>query len=186
MNEIPTIATLRKLAELNFGPECYKQYLAIIEPGIESIIENYFAGWKSVESWVTQMVMRHEGVFKTNVSFISIEDDAKEKYGDKLDVDAFNKIKKRTFQQNIDYLHKNCLLGNSTYNLLHFLKEKRNTIHDVEKKFSEEDLGAFAYASSIVFYLHTAIMGSYDSKTKNQVMKDIENSSKYLLSIIKK
>lgn len=41
MNEIPTIANLRKLAELNFGPECYKKYLALIEPGIKSIIENY-------------------------------------------------------------------------------------------------------------------------------------------------
>lgn len=184
MHEIPTIVNLRSLAELNFEPECYKKYLALIEPGIKSIIENYFSGWKSVESTITQMVMRHKGVFKTNVSVISHDVNEIKKHEDILDVEEFKKIMKWSFHDNIGYLHKNGVIGNSTYKLFDVLRKKRNTIHDPEVKFSEQDLEVFAYASSIAFFLHTALMSSKDSEIKTKIMKDTEYSSEYVLSRI--
>ncbi len=186
MNEIPTIANLRKLAELNFGPECYKKYLALIEPGIKSIIENYFSGWKSVESTITQMVMRHQGVFKTNTSFVSNDSKEIEKYSHLLDVETFKEINKWRLKQKIDYLHENGVLGDSTYKFFDLLRKRRNTIHDIEKKFSEQDLEVFAYASSIAFYLHTALMSSTASKIKTKIMRDTEYSAERVLSMMKK
>jgi len=185
MNEIPTIANLRSLAELNFGPECYKKYLALIEPGIKSIIENYFSGLKSFESNITRTVMRHKGVFKTSTSFISYDSDEIEKYSDLLDVKAFKEINKWRLKQKIDYLHKNGLIGKSTYKLFDLLREKRNTIHDLEVKFSEEDLQVFAYASSISFFLHVGLLGSKDLD-KTKLMRDTEYSAERILSMIKK
>ena len=186
MNEIPTIANLRKLAELNFGPECYKKYLALIEPGIKSIIENYFSAWKNIESTITQMVMRHKGVFKTNTSIISTNLDEIEKYSHLLDVETFKEITKWKLGQKIDYLHKNGVMGDSTYKLFDLLREKRNTIHDPEVKFSEEDLAIFAYASSIAFFLNVEVLGSKDTENKTKVMYDTEKSSEFLLSVMRK
>ena len=186
MNEIPTIANLRKLAELNFGPECYKKDLALIEPEIKSIIENYFSGWKSFESNITQTVMRHEGVYKTNTSLISNDPDEIEKYSHLLDVESFKKINKWRLKQKIDYLHINEVIGNSTYNLFDLLRKRRNTIHDVEVKFSEQDLGIFSYAASIAWFLHVGLMGSKDSDNKAKLMRDTEYSAEHVLSMMKK
>lgn len=186
MNEIPTIASLRAMAELNFSPECYKKYLALIEPGIKSIIENYFSAWKNIESTITQTVMRHKGVFKTSTSVISNNPDEIEKYSHLLDVETFKEITKWSLKKKIDYLHKNGVMGDSTYKLFDLLREKRNTIHDPEIKFSEEDLTIFAYASSIVFFLHVGLLGSKDTENKTKVLYDTEKSSEFLLSVMKK
>jgi len=186
MNPIPTIASLRAMAEINFSPECYKQYLALIEPGIKNIIENYFSGLKSFESHITQTVMRHKGVFKTSTSFISYDSKEIEKYGHLLDVETFKEINKWRLRQKIDYLHKNGLIGKSTYKLFDLLREKRNTLHDLEVNFSEEDLAIFSYASSIAFFLHVGLLGSKDAENKTKVMYDTEKSSEFLLSVMKK
>jgi len=186
MNEIPTIANLRKLAELNFGPKCYEKYLALIEPSIKSIIENYFSGWKSVESTITQLVMRHKGVYKTNTSYTSIDPEELEKYSHLLDVKTFKEIDKWNLKQKIDYLHENSILGNSTFKFFDLLRKKRNTVlHDIEKKFSEQDLEVFAYASSIASWLHIAFMSTASSKIKTKIMSDTEYSAERVLSMMK-
>jgi len=77
------------------------------------------------------------------------------------------------------------LIGKSTYKLFDLLREKRNTIHDLEVKFSEEDLQVFAYASSISFFLHVGLLGSKDLD-KAKLMRDTEYSAERILSMIKK
>lgn len=182
MNEIPTIANLRKLAELNFGPECYKKYLALIEPGIKSIIENYFSGWKNLESTINQMVMKHKGIFKTDLIVISIDSKADEQY---VDTKAFNKIKNQSFKQKIDYLRKNEILGDSSYKLLDLLREKRNKIHEPGVNFSEQELAEFSYAHSIVwFILIPMISHSPQKRDLNYMKENAEKSAKYFLSKI--
>jgi len=79
-----TIEDIRKLAELNLTPECYKIYLQIIEPNVKSLIPDYLRDWQNVESFVNMTVMRQMGIFKTNLTFLSIDDVAEEKYGDQL------------------------------------------------------------------------------------------------------
>lgn len=148
-----TIEDIRKLAELNMTPECYKTYLAIIEPNIKAIIPNYFKDWQNVEGYVTMIVMRHMGIFKTSFSFISIDDDAEEKYGDQLDVTKFRKIKKWTFKQKIEYLNKEGILKDNSYKLLDKLREKRNRIHEMDAVFSEKELHEFSMAHSVIFYI---------------------------------
>jgi len=182
MNEIPTIANLRRLAELNFGPQCYKQYKALIEPGIKSIIENYFSGWKNVESTVTQMVMKDKGVFKTELLVIAPISKSEQEL---VDFEAFNKIDKWPFKRKIKYLHKKNILRDSTFKLLDVLNHKRNTIHVPNKNFSEQDLAAFSYASSIVFYILSTMVTKNPQKLNLDFIKDnAEKSAEYLLSKI--
>ncbi len=149
-----TIEDIRKLAESNMTPECYKTYLAIIEPNIKAIIPNYLKDWQNVEGYITMIVMRHMGIFKTSFSFISIDDDAEEIHGDQLNVTEFRKIKKWTFKQKIEYLNKEGILKENSYKLLDKLREKRNRIHEMDAVFSEKDLQEFSMAHSIIFYIH--------------------------------
>ena len=114
-----------------------------------------------------------------------VDSDEIEKYGHLLDVKTFKEINKWRLKQKIDYLFKNGLIGKSTYKLFDLLREKRNTIHDLEVKFSEEDLQVFAYASSISFFLHVGLLGSKDLG-KAKLMRDTEYSAERILSMIKK
>lgn len=179
-----TIEGLRKLAELNFDPECYKKYLCLIEPGIKSIMENYFSGWKDLESFVTQMVMKHKGIFKTEFIVISLDSEDEEQY---VDVEAFNKIKNWKFKHKINYLHKNGLLGDSSYKLLDLLREKRNKIHEPNVNFSEQDLAEFSYASSII---HQILIPMVTRNSQNQNLDfmriNAEKAAEYFLSKIEK
>lgn len=168
-----TIEDIRKLAELNMTPECYRTYLAIIEPNIKSIIPNYLRDWQNVEGYVTMIVMRHMGIFKTSFSFISIDDDAEERYGEQLDVTKFRKIKKWTFKQKIEYLSKEGILKENSYKLLDKLREKRNQIHEMGTVFSEKDLREFSMAHSIIFYIHTTQEPTSMSKEEQNRIRNL-------------
>lgn len=149
-----TIDDIRKLAELNLTPECYGTYLAIIEPNIRAIIPNYLKDWQNVEGYITMITMRRMGIFKTRTSFISIDDDAEEKYGDMLDITKFREVKKWNFKQKIEYLRNEDVLRGHSYKLLDMLRGKRNKIHEMGTVFSDKDLREFSMAYSIVFYIY--------------------------------
>jgi len=179
-----TIEDLRMMAKLNFDSECYKKYLALIEPGIKSMFKNYFSGWKNLESTVNQMVMKHKGIFKTDLIVISIDSKADEQY---VDIEDFNKIKNLSFKQKIDYLHKNDILGNSSFKLLDLLRKKRNQIHEPGINFSEQELAEFSYAYSIVHFILIPMISRNPQKQDLDFMKEnAEKSAEYFLSKIKK
>ncbi|MBS3926436.1 MAG: hypothetical protein KGZ34_07105 [Nitrosarchaeum sp.] len=161
------IEDIRKLAELNFPPECYKIYLAIIEPNIKSIIPNYLKNWQSVEGYVTMTVMRHMGIFKTMTSIISINEDVDPSIFPLLDVKKFKEVKKQTFKQKIDFLKKEGILKENSYKLLDILRLKRNKIHEMDTIFSDKDLQEFSIAKSIIFWIH-AVQESSDMSKKEQ------------------
>lgn len=168
-----TIDYLRRLAELNFAPECYQRYLEMIEPGIKSIIPNYLKDWQNVEGYVTMIMMRYMGIFKTETSFTSIGDDAEEKYGNMLDVAKFRQVKKWTFKEKIDYLRKEGILREDSYKLLDALRVKRNKIHEMGTVFSELDLQVFSKAYSIIFYIHTTLVPNNLPKEENDRIRDM-------------
>ncbi len=181
-----TIDDIRKLAELNLTPECYKAYLQIIEPNIKSLIPNYLKDWQNVESFVNMTVMRHMGIFKTNLSFLSIDDNVEEKYGDQLDIAEFKKIKLKSFKWKIDYLHNEGILGDSSHELLDLLRRKRNKIHEMGTVFSEKELQEFALAYSTIFYIYTyESPENTDAERRTQIRNWVERSSEELLKIIK-
>lgn len=182
-----TIADIRKLAELNLTPECYKVYLQIIEPNVKSLIPNYLKDWQNIESYVNMTVMRHMGIFKTNISFLTIDDDAEAKYGKKLDVVKFRKIKQKSFKWKIDYLHSEGILGDKSHELLDILRKKRNKIHDMGSIFSENDLQEFSMAYSITFYICTSeAAGNIGNEERTRIRNSVERTSKELLEIIKR
>lgn len=168
-----TIDYLRKLAELNFTHECYQRYLEMIEPGIKSIMPSYLKDWQNVEGFVTMVMMRHMGIFKTEYSVTSIDDGAEEKYSDMCDVVEFKKVKKWTFKEKIDYLRKEGILRENSYKLLDALRVKRNKIHEMGTVFSELDLQAFSKAYSIVFYIHTTLVPNNLPKEENDRIRDM-------------
>jgi hypothetical protein len=180
-----TIEDIRKLAELNMTPECYKTYLTVIEPNIKAIIPNYLKDWQNVEGYVTMIVMRHMGIFKTSFSFISIDNDAEERYGDQIDVTKFRKIKKWTFKQKIEYLSKEGILKEHSYKLLDKLREKRNNIHEMGAVFSERELQEFSMAHSVIFYIHLTqqpISQEKQNEMRNLAEKFAENALKVINS----
>jgi len=190
MNEdLPGIEHLRQIAELNLSTDCYKSYLALIEPGIRGIIQNYLRSWQDIESVVTRMVMVHKNIYKTDLQFISLSDDTIEKYGDQVNVDGFNKVKfGMSFKDKINYLQKVGLLQSQSYTLLDLLNKRRNKIHEIGEVFTQRDLNIFAGAHSVVFYiLMTITKTGFGSQEKNeQIMNHTENWSRGLISEIEK
>jgi hypothetical protein len=187
IDDLPGIEHLRKMAELNFTDDCYNHYLALIEPGIRSIIENYMRSWQDIESAVTRMVMVHKKIYKTDLQFVSLSPDAKEKFGDQVDVDEFNKVKfGMGFRDKINYLKDVGLLQTQSYNLLDMLNKRRNKIHEIGEVFTQKDLNIFAGAYSVVFYILLTITKSgFGSQEMNEkIINDTENWSRNLISAI--
>lgn len=140
-----TVEHLRKLAEWNLCDRCFQKYKAFLEPTIQSKIQSLLltplADWTETESEITQMVMKNEGVFKTESIIISLGVDEKENIA-VVDVKAFRKIEKWRFIDKIKYLHKNGILQNSSYQLLDKARKTRNKLHNLIA-FTEQDYTLF-------------------------------------------
>ncbi|MGI0022098.1 MAG: hypothetical protein ACRD9Q_04470, partial [Nitrososphaeraceae archaeon] len=82
-----TLDQLRANAMLNLCENCKKVYDWLIAPGIKSILENYLKDWQNIESTVTQLVMKHKGIFKTKWIFDVKDSDNIENYSNDVDVE---------------------------------------------------------------------------------------------------
>lgn len=187
--ELPGIEHMRQFLKLNLSDECYEAYEQLIEPGFRAIIQNYMRSWQDIESVVTRMVMVRKKIYKTDLQFISLSDDAKEKFSDQVYVDAFNKVKfGMSFKDKIKYLKTEGLLQTQSYALLDMLNKRRNKIHELGEVFTQRDLNIFAGAHSVVFYiLMTITKTGFGSQEKNeQIMSHTENWSRNLIQEIEK
>jgi hypothetical protein len=175
------IERLRKDAELNLCKDCYQKYLALIEPTIERWLFKPLDDWRTVESYVTRMVMIHKGVFKSDAIYISLSEDAEEKCGDKVDVKAFRKIKKWRFKEKIKYLHEHGILQDSSYGFLYKMSNIRNRIHDWLMEFSEQDLALFRWAKTITLQIHDASTIKLPTEISANMKSNAEKTAEWLL-----
>jgi hypothetical protein len=91
---------LRKTVELNFPKDCYERYIHLVEPGIRKMIQEYLWPWQSVEMHVTVMVMRHKGVFKSDLDTIDLEPFEEVRMKNELDVGIQKNRKVVLWQEN--------------------------------------------------------------------------------------
>jgi hypothetical protein len=179
-----TLEQLRRDVKLNLCDKCYQVYLGFIEPGIRELIVTRLDDMKSMESIITQMVMVHKGVFKTDMIFISIG-----KWDDKLheDVhkDLFYEIKKWRFKRKIDYLKKVLILPESCYTLIDKARDRRNLIHEhpLVYKFTDEDLELFSQAHNVSANLLRVMRAKFPEDVKQRIISRCETSSQRYLAI---
>jgi len=152
-----SLKSLRRLAELNLCDECYPKYLGLIEGNVERMLLDSLYDWRSAESIVTQMVMRHKGIFKTRTTIISLGDNPSE---DLVDVKEFKEVEFWDFARKLDYLRNNRILPDDCYKALKIANRVRNKLHTdpMAFRFSERDLQLFACAHQIVFHIQFAEM----------------------------
>ena len=180
-----TLEQLRRDVKLNLCDKCYQVYLSFIEPGIRELIITRLDDMKSMESIITQMVMIHKGVFKTDMIFISIG-----KWDDKLheDVhkDLFYEIKKWRFKRKIDYLKKVLILPESCYTLIDKARDRRNLIHEhpLVYTFTDEDLDLFSQAHNVSANLLQVMRAKFPENVKQSIISRCETSSQRYLEKI--
>jgi hypothetical protein len=124
----------------------------MIEGNVEAMLLDSLYDWRSAESVVTQMVMRHKGVFKTGTTVIAIRDNPPE---DLVDVKGYKEVEFWDFTRKLDYLHDNKILPDNCYEALRIAGRIRNMLHSdpVAYRFSERDLQLFNYVHRIVSHI---------------------------------
>lgn len=175
------INKLRGIAKLNLCKECYNKYTALIEPNIIPLSQP-LPNWRGAESTLTQLVMKHEGVFKSDIIFISIDENMDEKWPGQVDVIAFNKIKMWSVKKKLDYLRKHEILKQASYNFLNKVRKIRNKIHEEYYDFSEEDMRLFRYARAITDQISGAIMYDMPEDLSVAMISRAEKLAEQLLS----
>ncbi len=177
-----TLEQLKRDVKLNLCDQCYPQYLAFIEPRIRKFIVTRLDDMRSMESFITQMVMIHKGVFKKDLIFISIGkwDD---KFHEDVHKDLFYKIKKMGFKRKIDYLKKVKILPESCYLLLDIARGRRNLIHEdpLVYTFTDEDLEIFSQAHNVSANLLQVMWGKLPEDVKQGIISRCETSSQLYL-----
>ncbi len=173
---------LRRDVELNLCDKCYPKYIAFIEPRIRKFIITRLDDMRSMESIITQMVMIHKGVFKTDMIFIAIGkwDD---KFHEDVHKDLFFKIKKWSFKRKIDYLKKMLILPESCYTLIDKARERRNLIHEdpLVYTFTDKDLELFSQAHNVSANLLRVMIGKFPEDVKQGIVSRCETlSQRYL------
>jgi len=183
-----SIEELREFAKLNMDEKCFKTYCQLIEPNIKQIIRNYFGGWNSIESDITQIIMRVNGVYKTSTSVIFDVGDDRNKFLDSVDLEKYKKFEKLTFKRKIDFLLKKKTIGKNTHKLLDFLRKKRNKIHNFDGYLSDEDRRWFAVGLSVIVDVYYAVASSNlksnergglsgnAEKIATRIMKELDNN----------
>lgn len=162
------IEGLRKLAELSLCEDCYQKYIALIEPTIKRLLSKPFREWTIIESYVTQMVMKLERVFKEDgliMIYVDEEKDDINKIRDKVNVTAFQKIKRWGFKRKMEYLQDSGVLQNSSYESLEKARNIRNkAIHDELYEFSSEDRALIHAAYNTTSQLYYATVYSSEKE----------------------
>lgn len=182
MNPI-SIEKLREFAELNMDEKCFEKYISLIEPSIKQIIRNYFGGWNSIESYITQIIMRVNRVYKTSTYVIFDIGDDRNKFQDLVDLEKYKKFEKFSFKRKIDFLLKNKTIGDNTYKFLDFLRKKRNKIHNFDGYLSDEDRKWFAVGVSVLTDVYFSVL---DPNLRNKRNGLKENAEKISTQIMKK
>lgn len=182
-----TLLELRKMAELNLTPECYKKYLALIEPGVQQMLHEYFRGWQNVETYLKMAVMKHYGVYKTNVSVFNLEKEEYEKNSEYIEVKKYAEVDRWNVATLIDYLFKNKVIEPNTYKLFHYPRKRRNIIHKSDGKWSEQDLIDFEWAGSMAHFVYLGqLEDSLRLTTRDDFRKRVENTAIWLMNMIEK
>ncbi len=111
--------------------------------------------WRSTESVVTQMVMRHKGVFKTGSAVISLGDHLPEEL---VDVKEYKEVDFWDFTRKLNYLHNNRILPDDCYGALRIANRVRNKLHTdpAVARFSERDLQLFGCVHRIASQIQFA------------------------------
>jgi hypothetical protein len=182
-----TLDQLRKLAELNMDEKHYGIYLSLIEPNIKSMLRDYLKGWQDLETLVTRIVLRAKRAYKSNTELIISDEDDHRKYGKYIDISIYQQVKKMKFGEKIAFLHEKMIIGDSLYQLLDFLRERRNKIHSLQRVFSEPEREAFSLANSIIGWMYAIISNSSLSNTqeKDKILQMCEIQYSELLSKLK-
>jgi hypothetical protein len=177
---------LSQLAELNLCEKCFRVYKALIEPSIKPMRFKPLDEWRWVESEVTQMVMKENGVVKGDVGIISIDEFVDKRTDEEMakqfnfDPQAFRRIKRWGFKKKIDYLRSKGVLQNHSYTFLRRVSLIRNRIHELFTEFSESDLELFHYANVIASQISFNTLWHKDdeeliSRTKANIEKFAES-----------
>lgn len=184
-----SLEQLREFAKLNMDETCFQKYLQLIEPNIKQIIRNYFGGWKSIESYATQIIMRVNGVYKTSTSVIFDVGDDREKFADLVDLKKYQKFEKFSFKRKIDVLLEQKIIGENTYKLLDFIRKKRNKIHDYDGYISDEDRRWFDIGLSILADVYFSVSSPHSAaKELNSLRENAEKRATVILKelVVKK
>lgn len=176
-----TIEDLRRIAELNLCEDCFRKYKMFIEPTIRDWLSNPLSDWSEVESNVTQIVMKTEGIFKGKLIFISLDEGSNEKHSDEVDVKDFKVTKKWSFKRKIDYLRKKGILKGYSYKVLDTAREVRNKIHDPYASYSEHDRTLFYIANVITYQIWYATMIEVGEDTSNNLKSEAEKIAEHYL-----
>jgi hypothetical protein len=181
------IQQLRSLAELNFCERCFEYYKALIEPSIKALLAKPLNDWVWVEDQITQMVMKSEGVFKTEEIIIPDKGE-EEKYANQIDVKRFREIYSNRwgFKRKIDYLHEKGILQESSYKLLDKARKARNKIHGEPflTELTEQDYALFSVANKIVSQLWRVVLFKGNEEFNSAVKSNAEKVAEWALSKI--
>lgn len=177
-----TIEQLRRLAELNLCPDCFRRYKIIIEPSIVLYLSQPLYDWRIAESQITQVVMKTKGIFKSDITVLLIDEGDEEDVSSEVDVKEFRKIEKMSFKSKIKYLHDNGIIQNSSYIILDKARGARNKIHAEPNlvELSSEDYALFSMASWISNTIWISVLDRSE-KIATQIRSNTEKAAELWL-----
>ena len=151
----------------------------MFEGQIERLALDSLFDWRTTESLVTQMVMKHRGVFKGKMVFLALDNDEEGKFADQVDYKLFGEVNRWGFARKIKYLYDNGFLPDSCYEVLKLAGKVRNTIHSdpIVKGFSQKDLDLFFYVSSIAYNICYWAMYDLPEDARTRLRKNAEDFS---------
>lgn len=186
---VRTLEQLRRDAELNLCDKCYKKYLAFIEPNIKVLIESRLHEWRFTETNITTMVLWHRDAFKTDTwAEVARNEEWGDLHHEIMDKEAFDKTRKMTYGQKIDYLKKKHVIPDACYQLFKEAGNRRNLIHESPMiyNFPEEDLNLFYISYSISSTLIQMIRFNLPEEIKEREIKACETLARKWLQDHKK
>ena len=185
--QLETIEWLRKLAECNLCPSCYRKYKQSIEPNIQAIITGLLIrpinDWLQTEQQITQIVMKTEGVFKEDIIVVSFVEGSQ--ISKLVDEKKFRLIEKWSMFKKIAYLKNKGIIREYSYQLLERARKKRNNIHNLIA-FSKEDYELFHFAHIVAFTLWSSVAVPNQTDISKSYIDNAEEKAKIFLEYLDK
>lgn len=161
---------LKRQAELNFCKDCYHKYLTSIHVEIEYLLSEPLSDWRQTEANIDIMWIKAKGLYNgVNSTVFSPHEN------------AFKKARGETSYDKLKFLKKEEIINNYTYEFLDKVRKRRNKIHP-PSKFSKQDYVLFREAKALTDTIQIPIIHDLKDDRWKNVLVNVENHAKQLLS----
>lgn len=149
------------------------------------MLDEYLDGLQYTETNLRLLAMLDAGVFKTKDVIFDIDSENLNQFADRIDIKKYKEIDKLTLGPLVKRLQERGIVGPQYYQVLLGVIKRRNRLHRLKRRWTEQDRTVFAWSANAAYSL---FIGRQDANAPKdfavQMYESVETDARKLIDAI--